>query len=100
MSSYTVRKRRTVPVLRTGVMMACNRRAEACAAIVHAEATAQRVSAAPSPDRFPPNSGSTASLLGNTNSGHCAGKATHSHILDADTHISFSIERTTERSWR
>jgi hypothetical protein len=85
-------------VPRAGVMMACNRRAEACAATVHAEATAQRVSTAPSPNRFSPNSGSTASLLGNTDSGHCAGKAAHGHILAVDTHINFSIERTTERS--
>jgi hypothetical protein len=80
--------------------MACNRRAEACAATGHAEAMALRVSAAPSPDRFSPNSGSTTLLLGNTNSGHYPGKAAHGHILAVDTHINFSIERTTERSWR
>jgi hypothetical protein len=39
-------------------------------------------------------------LLGNTDSGHCADKAAHGHILAVDTHINFSIERTTERSWR
>jgi hypothetical protein len=82
------------------MMMACNRRAKACAATVHEEATVQRVSAAPSPDRFSPNSGNTAPLLGNTDSGHCAGKAAHGSILAVDTHINFSIEKTTERSWR
>jgi hypothetical protein len=40
------------------------------------------------------------SLLGNTDNGHCANKAAHNHILAVDTHINFSIERTTERSWR
>jgi hypothetical protein len=83
-----------------GVMMAYNRRAEACAATVHAKAMAQRVSAAPSLDRFSPNSGSMASLLGNTDNGHYASKAAHGYILAVDTHINFSIERTTERSWR
>jgi hypothetical protein len=39
-------------------------------------------------------------LLGNTDNSHCAGKAAHGHILVADTHINFPIERTTERSWR
>jgi hypothetical protein len=53
-------------------MMAHYRRAKACAATVHAKATVQRVSAAPSPDRFPLNSGNTAPLLGNTDSGHYA----------------------------
>jgi hypothetical protein len=27
-------------------------------------------------------------------------KAAHGHILTVDTHINFSIEKTTERSWR
>jgi hypothetical protein len=43
-----------------------------CAATVRVEGMAQRVSIAPSPDRFSPNSGNTAPLLGNTDSGHCA----------------------------
>jgi hypothetical protein len=81
-------------------MMACDRRAEACAATEHAEATAQRVSAAPSRDWFPPNNGNTAPLLGNTDNDHCAGKAAHGHILTVDMHINFPIEKTTERSWR
>jgi hypothetical protein len=67
---------------------------------VRAEATAQRVSVAPSPDRFWPNSGSTVSLLGNTDSGHCACKAAHDHIEAVDTHANFPTEETTVRSWR
>jgi hypothetical protein len=39
-------------------------------------------------------------LLGNTDNGHCADKAAHGHILAVDTHINFSIKRTTERSWK
>jgi hypothetical protein len=31
---------------------------------------------------------------------YCAGKAAHDHILVVDTHINFSIERTTGKSWR
>jgi hypothetical protein len=54
----------------------------------------------PSPDRISPNSGSTAPLLGNTDSSHCACKAAHGHILAVDTHVNFPIEKTTERSWR
>jgi hypothetical protein len=41
----------THSAVRAWVMMACCRRAEACAATVCAEATARRVSAAPSPVR-------------------------------------------------
>jgi hypothetical protein len=49
-------------------MMACNRRAKACAVTVRM----QWVSAVSPPDRrFHPNSDSTASLLGNADSGHC-----------------------------
>jgi hypothetical protein len=81
-------------------MMARNRSAEACAGTVRAEATAQQVSTAPTPDRIAPNSGNTASLLGSTDSSHCACKAAHSNILAVDTHVNFPIEKTTERSWR
>jgi hypothetical protein len=35
-----------------------------------------------------------------TDNRYCAGKAAHDHILVADTHINFSIERTTGKSWR
>jgi hypothetical protein len=35
-----------------------------------------------------------------TDSRYCAGKAAHDHILAVDTHINFSMERTTGRSWR
>jgi hypothetical protein len=65
-----------------------------------ARATARRVSTAPSPDRIAPNSGSTASLLGNTDSGHYACKAAHDRIQAVDTHIIFPTVRTTARSWR
>jgi hypothetical protein len=86
-----------VTALRACVMMACNRRAKACAVTVHT----QRVSVVPPPDRrFCPNSDSTASLLGNAGSGHCTDVAAHDHTLVVDTHINFSIERTTERSSR
>jgi hypothetical protein len=76
-----------------GVMMGCNRRAEACAATVRAEATERRVSAATSPDRFPPNSGSTAPLLGNTDSGHCVYRMAHDRIRVVDTHEIFPTEK-------
>jgi hypothetical protein len=75
------------------VIMICYRRAEACAATVCAEATAQRVSIAPSPvSGNPPNSDSTYSTVHITDSRHCASKAAHDHTLVADTHINFSIE--------
>jgi hypothetical protein len=49
--------------------MACNGRTKACAVTVRT----QRVSAVLPPDRrFHSNSDSTASLLGNTDTGHCA----------------------------
>jgi hypothetical protein len=82
------------------MMMACNRRVEACAATERTKATAWRVSAALSPDRISPNSGSTAPLLGNTDSGHCAYKAAHDHIQAVDTHIIFPTAKATMRSWR
>jgi hypothetical protein len=84
-----------VTALRACVMMACNERAKACAVTVRA----QRVSTLPSPDRRShPNSDSTASLLGDADSGHCVGMAAHDRILITDTHINFPIEKTTERS--
>jgi hypothetical protein len=50
------------------VMMACNRRAKACAVTVRT----QRGSTISPPDRRShPNSDSTASLLGNADAGHC-----------------------------
>jgi hypothetical protein len=41
-----------------------------------------------------------ASTVRNTDSRYCASKAAHDHILAVDTHINFSIERTTGKSWR
>jgi hypothetical protein len=35
-----------------------------------------------------------------TDSRYCASKAAHDHILAVNTHINFSIERTTGKSWR
>jgi hypothetical protein len=62
----------------------------------------RRVSTAPSPDRFSPNSGGTAPLLGNTDSGHCACKAVHDRIQAVDKHIIFPTVKATARSrrWR
>jgi hypothetical protein len=76
-------------------MMGCNKRAEACAATVHAEAPVRRVSAASPPVRIAPDSGSTAPLLGNTDSSHCACKAAHDRIQVMDTLIIFQTVKAT-----
>jgi hypothetical protein len=83
------------------IIMICCRRSAACAAIVCAEATAQRVNIAPSPvSGNRPNSDSTSSTVHVTDSRHCAGKAAHDHTLDVGTHINFLIERAIGMSWR
>jgi hypothetical protein len=73
--------------------MVCCARAEACAATVCAEVTAQQVNISPSPvSENRPNSNSTSSTVHVTDSRYCAGKAAHDHTLAVDTHINFSIE--------
>jgi hypothetical protein len=97
MSPCTVRQRHAVPSRRR---MGCNKRAEACAATVRAEATTRRVSTAPTPVRIAPNSGSTTPLLGNTDSGHCACKTAHDRIQVVDTHVIFPTVKAATRGWR
>jgi hypothetical protein len=73
----------------------------ACATTMCGEATTQQVNIAPSPvSGNQPNSDSMSSTVHVTDSKHCTGKAAHDHTLVVDTHINFSIERTTGRSWR
>jgi hypothetical protein len=100
-SPNTVRRRRTVPSQRRARhddgLQQVSRGVRCYSA---RGATARQDSSTPSRGRFPPNSGNTAPLLGNTDSGHCADKAAHGHIQAVDMHINFSIEKTTERSWR
>jgi hypothetical protein len=55
----------------------------------------RRVSAAPSPDRFSPNSSSIAPLLGNTDSGHCICRTAHDRIRVVDTHEIFPTVKAT-----
>jgi hypothetical protein len=81
-------------------MMGYNKRAEACAATVRAKATAWRVSTSPMPIRIAPNSGSTAPLLGNTDSGHCACKTAHDRIQVEDTRVIFPTVKAATRGWR
>jgi hypothetical protein len=72
------------------------------AATESAEASARQVNTAASPVRIAPNSGSTAPLLDNTDSGHCACKAAHDHIQVVDTHAIFPTMKATAGSggWR